>query len=60
MRRDFLWLCTPAIALALTSVRTWAASASEPVDARDIRTGWEIPTSTYSDQPYIVKTNDGA
>jgi hypothetical protein len=60
MRRDFLWLCTPAIALALTSVRTWAASASEPVDARDIRTGWEIPTSTYSDQPYIVKTDDGA
>ena len=29
-------------------------------DERNIRTGREIPTQTYSDQPYIVKTDDGA
>ncbi|MEA3479384.1 MAG: exo-alpha-sialidase [Bacteroidota bacterium] len=29
-------------------------------DKRNILTGWEIPTETYSDQPYIVKTDDGA
>ena len=29
-------------------------------DPRNIVTGWEIPTDTYSDQPYIVKTDDGA
>jgi hypothetical protein len=25
-------------------------------DPRNIVTGWEIPTATYSDQPYIVKS----
>jgi BNR repeat protein/concanavalin A-like lectin/glucanase superfamily protein len=35
--------------------------AAEPVpDWRHISNGWEIPTETYSDQPYIVKTDDGA
>ena len=29
-------------------------------DWRNIKTGREIPTETYSDQPYIVKTADGA
>ncbi|MDO9542753.1 MAG: sialidase family protein, partial [Kiritimatiellia bacterium] len=29
-------------------------------DSRHIATGWEIPTVTYCDQPYIVQTNDGA
>ncbi|MHC4519557.1 MAG: sialidase family protein, partial [Planctomycetota bacterium] len=29
-------------------------------DLRDIRTGWEIPTENYADQPYVVKTDDGA
>lgn len=29
-------------------------------DRRDIKTGNEIPTETYSDQPYIVQTDDGA
>ena len=29
-------------------------------DPRNIKTGWEIPTETYSDQPYIVQTDDGA
>jgi hypothetical protein len=29
-------------------------------DWRNITNGWEIPTESYSDQPYIVKTDDGA
>ena len=29
-------------------------------DLRNIITGWEIPTETYSDQPYVVQTDDGA
>lgn len=29
-------------------------------DWRNIRNGREIPTETYSDQPYIVQTDDGA
>ena len=29
-------------------------------DPRNITSGWEIPRETYSDQPYIVKTGDGA
>ena len=33
---------------------------SELPDHRHIRTGWEIPTEGYSDQPYIVRTDDGA
>ncbi len=30
------------------------------IDLRNLSTGREIPTRTYSDQPYIVKTADGA
>jgi len=37
-----------------------APAAELGLDLRNIRTGWEIPTLTYSDQPYIVKTDDGA
>jgi hypothetical protein len=33
---------------------------AEVFDNRDVRNGWEIPTRTYSDQPYVVKTDDGA
>jgi len=29
-------------------------------DPRNITAGWEIPSETYSDQPYIVRTDDGA
>ncbi len=29
-------------------------------DRRNIRTGDVIPSATYSDQPYVVKTDDGA
>jgi hypothetical protein len=36
------------------------APACRGADRRNIRTGWEIPTETYADQPYVVKTDDGA
>ena len=36
---------------------SFAAPAS---DGRNIRTGLVIPDKTYSDQPYVVKTDDGA
>jgi hypothetical protein len=29
-------------------------------DHRNIRTGWEIPSETYADQPYVVQADDGA
>jgi hypothetical protein len=37
-----------------------APAAQSIPDPRHIRNGWEIPTESYSDQPYIVKTDDGA
>lgn len=36
------------------------ARAAEPVDPRNITSGWKIPVENYCDQPYIVKTDDGA
>ena len=33
---------------------------SDPTDPRNIQNGREIPTESYSDQPYVVKTDDGA
>ena len=39
------------------------SKTNAPADIPDIRhlaTGWEIPTVSYCDQPYIVQTNDGA
>lgn len=30
------------------------------IDQRNIRTGWEIPSEYYCDQPYVVITDDGA
>ena len=29
-------------------------------DPRNVREGWLIPTATYCDQPYVIKTDDGA
>ena len=37
-----------------------AGSVIAAEDLRDIRTGWEIPTENYADQPYVVQTDDGA
>ena len=37
-----------------------AQMAQAGMDWRNIDAGLEIPTATYSDQPYVVKTDDGA
>ena len=29
-------------------------------DRRNVREGWEIPSEGYCDQPYVVRTDDGA
>ncbi len=29
------------------------------MDNRNVRSGYPIPVSNYSDQPYVVKTDDG-
>ena len=46
---------TPLLALGLAALPVFAQS-----DWRNIREGHEIPTESYADQPYVVKTNDGA
>lgn len=48
-------IATP-VSLVLTAVML---AVGQP-DLRNIQTGCKIPTLTYSDQPYIVKTDDGA
>ncbi|CAG5012941.1 hypothetical protein DYBT9275_05289 [Dyadobacter sp. CECT 9275] len=45
------------LAAALLLFKT--QSLAQP-DSRNIKTGLVIPDESYSDQPYIVKTNDGA
>jgi hypothetical protein len=37
-----------------------AAPVLSAQDLRNIRTGWEIPSEVYADQPYVVVTDDGA
>ena len=37
-----------------------ASPASEIPDPRHISNGWAIPSAGYADQPYIVRTDDGA
>ncbi len=37
-----------------------AAVLAQPTDPRNIVTGSVIPDEFYADQPYVVKTNDGA
>ncbi|MBE7504457.1 MAG: hypothetical protein HS113_30030 [Verrucomicrobiales bacterium] len=51
-----------ACLLAATSGIAPGAEAAEVriPDARHIANGWEIPSEGYADQPYIVRTDDGA
>ena len=37
-----------------------SASPNPVPDARHLSNGWTIPSNHYADQPYIVKTDDGA
>lgn len=46
----------PLAVLALSAI----SSAQEARDWRNITSGYEMPSEGYADQPYIVKTDDGA
>ena len=49
------------LACIIVSASLTAALAAPPIpDARHISNGWIIPSNHYADQPYIVKTDDGA
>lgn len=48
--------CRATCALAVVAL----VAAAPAEDLRNIRAGWEIPSETYADQPYVVKTDDGA
>jgi hypothetical protein len=43
------------LALVWLALPAWGAE-----DGRNVRAGWEIPSETYADQPYVVKTDEGA
>jgi len=50
--------CVTLVLMALIYV----SHAQSPIttDARNIKTGFVIPDEGYSDQPYVVITDDGA
>ena len=54
----------PCLALILAFWSLYAFSAPvapAPIpDPRHLSNGWNIPSEGYADQPYIVKTDDGA
>ncbi len=49
-----------AQAVPKPTARPVQALATAGVDSRNIATGFNIPSEGYADQPYIVKTDDGA
>jgi hypothetical protein len=53
-----------ALVGALACALRYAGAAEKPAatipDPRHIANGWIIPSEGYADQPYIVKTDDGA
>ena len=61
---------TLSVALALSTASLHAQTAAKPdakiaaqpagFDTRNIATGFNIPSEGYADQPYVVKTDDGA
>jgi len=52
------------MAMMMAAARDTVAAAPAPSaavpDARHLSNGWTIPSNHYADQPYIVKTDDGA
>lgn len=48
------------LAVLIWSMLCPAPVSAQTVDWRNIKTGMVIPDESYSDQPYIVKTDDGA
>jgi len=50
--------CLSLLALLMGSGAAMATEG-QASDGRDIRTGWEIPSEGYADQPYVVVTKQG-
>lgn len=59
MKQLLLFLLVSAVGVAppLEAALATTAPVSDP---RHISNGWNIPSEGYADQPYIVKTDDGA
>ncbi|MGH9626783.1 MAG: exo-alpha-sialidase, partial [Bryobacteraceae bacterium] len=49
-----------SIRFALCLTMLAVAMPAQTPDWRNITSGWIIPDESYADQPYIVKTDDGA
>jgi hypothetical protein len=56
----YITLAELILTIGLTMVRFCDAAAPAVSDPRNITNGWNIPSEGYADQPYIVKTDDGA
>ncbi len=53
--------CISALCPLAFSLFAVTALSAEPVpDPRHLSNGWPIPSEGYADQPYLVKTDDGA
>ncbi|HOX01282.1 MAG TPA: hypothetical protein P5555_09920 [Candidatus Paceibacterota bacterium] len=61
-RHGFETACAHLIAVWFVCADSLLGAAPAPAipDPRHIRNGWSIPSEGYADQPYIVKTDDGA
>jgi len=55
--KERLFVARHGVVLLVVLAAIPAVGAEDP---RNIRTGWEIPTENYADQPYVVQTDDGA
>lgn len=60
--KTFLKRTGAALAALVSSLSALGATppAMPVLDPRHISNGWNIPSEGYADQPYIVKTDDGA
>lgn len=57
MLRMIMWFVCCGVAAGAASAD---APTALPDDWRNIETGWVIPGGAYCDQPYVVRTSDGA
>jgi len=56
---NIVLICLVALFLGVPA-SSWAEPNAVPADPRHIANGWPIPSEGYADQPYLVKTDDGA
>ena len=53
-------LVSTLLIMAVAAIGAEQPKINAVPDARHISNGWNIPSEGYADQPYIVKTDDGA